>query len=453
MSYDPAWDMPQINWQQQGSWEEGSIPPVVEPDAGTQVCLGPVAQEWVPWIAGACDQMRNPSAWIVADDTAMFNTLRRVDTLLGLLFGARGACVQLMIRLEGCELQTSSDGGVTWVAVPGWDANFCNCVTDCVIPAPPLLPPGSTPAQRACSIAGYLSTDIVQAAIQQAITAYDTDLSLLNLAANIAALTFAFDLPITAFVIYAAYDLYQFFTAGNIAALRAAEGDPSLWAAVTCAIYDAIRLDGQVTEGNCAAIIANICAIPYSSSMVISAICAFVTQLGCSGLRAAQIPGVLAVADCSGCLGEWCHTWNFTTTNPAPVWAPTTHGHYRAGAGWEADNTGSGTLLTVQATFVPTTIHQFCLTWRTDKISGGDARQIDFYRAGVHITTKGLTGGIPTDPQHDCFDLCPGFACDQIIITIDSADTLATTWLEGVDLLGKDGSPFGGNNCTPSACP
>src|SRR5579872_180285 len=138
MSYDRAWDMPTINWQQQGSFANGTIPPTVEPDAGTQIMLGPIAQEWMPWICGALDQLRNPSAWIVADDAAMYDTLRRVDTLLGLICGSREGCVPVQTRLNNCVLQTSIDGGVTWVDVPGWASGFGACVRQNM---PPPIPP------------------------------------------------------------------------------------------------------------------------------------------------------------------------------------------------------------------------------------------------------------------------------------------------------------------------
>jgi hypothetical protein len=90
MAYDPGWDMPQQNWQQQGSFESGEIPPAVSPDAGTQICIGPIAQEWLGVILGALDQLRNPSTWLVPDDATMYQTLRRVDLLREII--ATGDC-------------------------------------------------------------------------------------------------------------------------------------------------------------------------------------------------------------------------------------------------------------------------------------------------------------------------------------------------------------------------
>jgi len=81
MAYDPAWDMPRVNWQQQGSFEIPEIPPTYEPDAEPLVCLPPINRYWLPYVMGALDQLRNPSSWLVADDDAMYTTLARVSKL------------------------------------------------------------------------------------------------------------------------------------------------------------------------------------------------------------------------------------------------------------------------------------------------------------------------------------------------------------------------------------
>src|SRR5712692_2447097 len=306
--------MPQPNWVQQGSFEAGAIPPAVAPDAGTPVCIGPVAEEWLPYVQGALDQLKNPSSWIVASDAAMYTVLQRVDELRSIIGMATGCC-DIAIRLTpGCALQYSIDGGATWTDVTGWAANFAGCVQQGIIGLPPLLPPGSGVNQRACNIASYLASDVIHVAITQAINAYNNNLSLLALAGNIAALTFAFDLPWTAAGIYAVYDLYAFFTAGNIAALRAAEADAAFWSAVTCAIYGAIKTDGAVTPANCGAVIGAICGIAYGDGTAVAAVCAYVTQLGCNGLLALQIAGALVAGDCSGC-GTFCYYFDFTLNN------------------------------------------------------------------------------------------------------------------------------------------
>ena len=349
---DPAGDMPQINWMQQGSFQTGSIPPVVSPAAGTQICLGPVAREWVPYIMGALDQLRNPSWMLVPDLVTQGQVLAWVDELRAIIATSTGCDLPVEIRLQNCVLQYSLDSGSTWIDVPGWVAGFPACVRSAVIPPPPLLPPGSSPAVRACNIAAYLSNDVIHVALTQAINAYTNNLSLLNLAANIAALTFAFELPWTTAALYAVYDLYALVSAANIADLRTAEADPILWSDVTCAIYNAIKADGMVRPGNCDAIIGALCSLSYTPAIAVTAICAYVTQLGCDGLRAAQVAGALNSADCSGCgAGCQCIEWQWYTTTAN--WTQD-FGGYTAGAGYVMLNASmpSGNYMRVHASLV-----------------------------------------------------------------------------------------------------
>lgn len=457
MSYDPAWDMPQLNWQQQGSYEQGSIPPVVEPDAGTQVYLGPVAREWLPWICGALDQLRNPSAWIVADDNAMFNTLRRVDTLLGLVCGNGGSQPAAMLRLNNCVLQTSTDGGVTWVDVPGWDANFCNCVNECAIPNPPLLPPGTPPSLRACNIAGYLANDVIKEAISQAINAYNHDLSLLALAGNIAAATFAFDLPWTAAFIYGVYDLYQFFTAGNIADLTTSEADPALWSEVTCAIYSAIKTDGMVTDGNCAAVIANICAITYAHPIAITTICAYVTQLGCGGLRQAQMFGALTSQDCSGCGGTWCYEWDFSGGLSGFGWTVVpTEGGTLCAYGWCGTDVNPGTPseycgVDIIHSFPPHFVVDAAIFAETNTNQGGAVRDVYGFLSGSLVFTYHIPLGGVTTVGGQAIGV-PGInqVIDKLQVSWRSAGNCSgvLTQIKAVKLEGTGPNPFGSDNCT-----
>lgn len=332
--YEPTWSQPFENYQQTGSYIEPATPPPAGPDAGTLVQLPCVNDDWLPLILGALDQLRNPSSWLDSlTDPQRYDVLGMADRLRQMVAMAINVpCCDVTMRLHDCVLQFSVDGGVTWVDVTDWAANFAACVQGAIIPTPPLLPPGSSPAIRACNIASYLANDVIHEAITQAINAYDNDLSLLALAGNIAAITFAFDLPWTAAFIYGVYDLYAFFTAANIADLRTAEADATLWADVTCAIYNAIHTDGAITDGNCAAVISNICSLSYTPAVAVSAICAYVTRLGCNGLKAAQTPGALNNADCSGCGAPCqCIEWQWYTTTASWV---QDYGGYTAGSGY-----------------------------------------------------------------------------------------------------------------------
>jgi len=347
MVYDPAWDMPRVNWQQQGSFEIPEIPPAYEPDAEPLVCLPPINQYWLPYVMGALDQLRNPSSWLVADDDAMYNTLARV-TKLREMIGRRVTCVELAMRVDGCnlqfsidggdtwttvtdwsaflaecippqtllnftdgcELQESFDGGSSWSAVPGWDTNFGPCVQAHVpIVGLPPNPGDQTGDQLSCSIASYLANEVILNAMQAGVTAIQDNLTLLAFGANVLTL-------IPEFILVAAgYDavsiIYTAISEGTLSDYQAAITDDVLWESISCCIYNAIGSDGYVTPGNFGAITSCIAAIPYGHSDVVDAISSYLSSLGATGLaQLSQRAGLVAGAACSGCVGDsWCMKW------------------------------------------------------------------------------------------------------------------------------------------------
>jgi len=88
---DPAFGMPQVNWQPTSSYSAGEIPPASDPDGGNLICIPPINRDWLPFILGSMTQLQNPATWIVADDNAMVDTLARVDKLMSMI-GGRAVC-------------------------------------------------------------------------------------------------------------------------------------------------------------------------------------------------------------------------------------------------------------------------------------------------------------------------------------------------------------------------
>jgi len=356
----------------------------------------------------------------------------------------------------GCVLQYSIDGGATWTDVAGWAANFAACVQSAIIPLPPLLPPGSPTPERACNIAGYLANDVIHVALTQAINAYNNNLSLLALAGNIAALTFAFDLPWTAAAIYAVYDLYQYFTAGNIAALTASEADSTLWSAVTCAIYNAIHTDGAVTPGNCAAVIANICGIVYVHPVAITAICAYVTQLGCNGLMSAQVAGVLTQQDCSACPGTWCYEWDFRDGLPHGWSVPAGgYGGVLQSDGWHGTVVNQGTPneyegVDIQFSLPTHYITDFAFFVECGAHQGGKPRQFYAYLAGAQVFTAPANNLDITPPPGAAVGV-PGVnhVINKVLLAYRSVypGGTPTTIIHACKMQGTGPNPFGSDNC------
>lgn len=349
--YDPAWDMPRANWMQQGSFEAAAIPPDGEPDSGTLVCLPPINQNWLPYILGCIDQMRNPSCWIVSDDDAMASTLSRVDHLKAMFGGRAGCAVPYEIRFDSgtCQLQSSTDGGGTWTEIDGWSGfeaclppqtlvrltdtcslqesfdngstwdpvagwleNFGLCVQDAVpiIGLPP-NPGDQLPDQFACSIATYLANQIILQAMERAVTAIQDDLTLLSFGLNVLNIIPEFILVRLAADVFAI--IYTAVQDGTLSEYEAAIADTTLWLNVSCAIFGAIRRDGRVTAGNFAALVASVTGITYDHGAVITAIVGFINKLGAVGLaQLSQGAGLLAGADCSTCSSYWCLAWGPT---------------------------------------------------------------------------------------------------------------------------------------------
>jgi hypothetical protein len=463
MVYDPAWDMPQVNWQQQGSYEQGSIPPVIEPDAGTQVWLGPVAREWLPWICGSLDQLRNPSAWIVADDMAMYNTLRRVDTLLGLVCGNGGSEMPIMVRFQNCVLQTSADGGVTWVDVPGWTANFANCVHDVLPPPPPQIGPGPI-QQYACNLAGYVATQVIQTALQAAVTDWNNGVRLFSQAVTLFHEIAAEALPLTDLALLAGQDLFAWFAAGTIGDLQSSSTDPLLWSDVTCAIYNAIKNDGQITDANYPQIVINVCAITYAHPVAVSAICSFVTRMGAINMRKEQIAGAFDTVDCSHC-ANFCKRFDFSVndggwiTNPAGF---SSRGVYTPGVGWQStidttDCPGDAfeclqIKVTLPRAMVIRDIRAFFSAGAmgTNSCYGPDsgARSFNLFLGGV----SQLVAAVNTPVTSPCMSQGGSpisVLCDEIWLGILTENPGSRTTLCAVEIRAEGINPYGADSCVP----
>jgi hypothetical protein len=338
--YDPGWDMPRINWQQQGSFETGEIPLAYEPDAGPLICLPPINQYWLPLILGCLDQLRNPSTWITSNDTQLNTALDRANRLMQML-GERAVCFTYQLRFtSSCVLQYSTDGGATWTDVDGWDTNFLNCVSSVIIPPIPPNPGPSPINQHACNIAGYIATEVLQLSITKAVNDFNAMEGQVQYAQDIL-LTVAYAFPLTALALDAFAVLYGEYTALTIGDFTAASTDPVLWSDVTCAIYEAIRTTGYIDASNMATVVSNICAISYSSSTVITAICSFVSALQLRDWQGFQNVGALDDVDCSACVNPpgWCYEWNASSGNvPAfdftICYPPNIAGQYVSGTGF-----------------------------------------------------------------------------------------------------------------------
>ena len=474
MVNDSAWDMPKANWQQQGSFEIPEIPPTYEPDAEPLVCLPAINQHWLPYVMGALDQLRNPSSWIVADDDAMYTTLARVSKLREMI-GIRAECMSYQLQFtegcalqfsldggttwadvagwdtnfpvcnppqtelrftDGCELQDSFDGGATWAAVTGWGTNFGPCVQSHtpVIGLPP-NPGDQTGDQLACSIAAYLTQSVLLGAMNKAVEAVNTDLTLLTFGASVLTLIPEFIL------VAAAYDafstIYGIIAEGTLSDYESALTNTALWADVQCCLYTQIKTDGFVTPANFGAIESCVAGITSAPSDVISAIGSFLSSLGATGLaQLSQIAGLETGADCTAC-GEYCRTWDFTTGSLE--WSEVSAGGWSSagGGGWYAE---TGSLYT--ALDFATTTDSSSPTVTSVHIEGdcGGTAGSTWERV-IQYNTDGSVVPLPMGPFTDITVDLTGLVVNKLRLTIYSDGSSAGTIIRRVTVHGPGEPP------------
>lgn len=107
------------------SFEQALPDPGVDPTSGELVAVL-INRAWKPLLAGAALQLLMPASWEYADETALNTVLDRAALLLEAIVFAEPVMMNVRYTPD-CHLQTSTDGGVTWTTVPGWDENIAAC--------------------------------------------------------------------------------------------------------------------------------------------------------------------------------------------------------------------------------------------------------------------------------------------------------------------------------------
>lgn len=487
MAYDPAWDMPKVNWRQQGSFEEAITPLEDGPADGPLVCLPPINQHWLPLVLGCLDQLCNPSTWLAADDASLNTALEQAQSLKQ-MFGVRVECVSYKVRFDPstCQLQESEDGGTTWseiggwgdfdtclppqtlisydsgcvlsesldggatyTPVPGWIDNFSQCVQRYtpIIGLPP-NPGDQAPDQLACSIATYLAEQVIVAAMGKAVTAISDDLTLLQFGLDVVNIIPEFVLVTLAADAFSA--IYVAVQEGTLSDFEDALTDSTLLTSVKCAIYSSIVPDGYVTPENFAEVIAGIGDISYPHADVIAAIVAYLNALGPTGLaQLSQVAGLEQGADCSSCSDGWCASWDFTESD----------------GGWTALDQGSGPeALWVTGIgwtqIIPTTGGVQC---RIISPSGLTAENVVGMSAVIEandgrgsadrlffLTDAGI--GVGTSPQLDGTGTytafwAPNLTGDQMWVYLNSPNSTDTLIIRKATIRGTGSSPWPANPC------
>lgn len=308
------------NWQAFGdAWNQGSfvsqVPaPDADPGAAPTICVQ-FGAPWLPYVLGALYQLTQPSAW---DPTSagFADVLTQAQDLMAIFSSAEVCTDMLQFQFtDTCGLQYSVDGGVTWIDVPGWDTFASTCFTGATgatgatgPTGPPFVGAGGAPPnpqgvstdQQACNIAAYLAATIVKGSLQSFVNSKNAALTQVEAMSAIVALLSGFD-PVVDLIVAAASIGANYVYAQTTSDYTDALASAPFQSDVQCAIYDAIVTDGYVTSGNFSTILANLAAISYVHSDVVTTVHDYVQGLGLVGLQMMQVSGSLYVGDCSAC--------------------------------------------------------------------------------------------------------------------------------------------------------
>jgi hypothetical protein len=221
------------------------------------VCLSFNAS-YLPFVAGACMQLMQPTTWQAATE----------DELAGIL-----ANMAQLIEVIGTAVQ-------------------CNEVPSI----------GPSPGQQTCNLAGYLANFVIRNSMAKAISDIQNNYNVLSYGMFIMGFIPGFG-GVFGVALTALNNLYHTISSGTLADYQTAVADDTYFGQVTCAIYAAILPEGQVTVGNFPTLLSNVDAISYTLLDVKAAVHDFLNTLGASGLQAVQPSGALADYDCTHCGG------------------------------------------------------------------------------------------------------------------------------------------------------
>jgi len=445
---DPSFGVGWPYYSQTGSFFAPVSPPALGPFQGTLVALPCVNYDWLRLLLGASDQLRNPSSWKGLTDAQMVVVLSQVEELQAQLSLAGPCVICPMMRLQDCVLQFSCDSGATWTDVSGWADNFGPCVQSAaIITTPPANPDGRTTDEMACSVASYITDQVITVAMQAAVDNINNNRNLLQLGVDLA-LTIP-EFVLVGLFVNAVADFYTFFSSMTVSDFETALTDPTLFSDIRCAIYTAIAADGHLTTSNFPAVLSNVCGISYVHSDVIDAICGFLTTAGFAYInQLSQGAGLNPFDDCSDCGGSptWCYEWNFAASDGGWAVQSPGQGHWSTG-GWKSDVVSGQDALIIGLAFSAVAVTEMRIMFTADGVTGLGARQLHASLSGVDQGPFNLDSGTYTTPHGQIWSGLTG-TTDFFACRLDNQPNAGGTEILRLQARGTGINPFGTNNCT-----
>ncbi len=455
MAIDPTFGRPYRDFGPTSSFNEPVTAPLAGPFDPPYYQAPCINVDWYNLLLGAASQLENPATWRSFDNDAVVLAAVQAAQELRAGMGAKAACVNPIVDVTfgSCSFTLHFADGSSRKIVD-WDGTIQKCVQGWIPPTPPANPRGISGDQYACNLAGFLSTKLIEATMQQIASAFTSGQTVQQFLDATVPL-FAVYLPLTAIASVAFGDFYAAAVTQALSEVQAAAADPTLWAEVTCTIFNAIRADGAVDASNFAAVGAALGAMSYSLGWVPIQLAAFWTNIGLPNWENAQQEGAFDDVDCSGCSGGWCHEWDFTVSDGGWFLTPAApFGAYIGGQGWvTTPDIGAG------IEYLSITSPAFAFTGNVFGVAvfaqstaytgiGGNPREWYTYHSGVLVNSDSFPNtAYPARTKITSSGL--GAVCDTLLLQW-STDTGpgAGAVISKIQVLGNGVDPFGLNNCT-----
>lgn len=405
-------------------------PPFVDPDEGGLISIS-FNPAWLPYVLGALTQLTQLTTWI-GDDDAKRLAVERATGLMNLI-GLPAATsvpgepppptVTTRYNPTTHTVQTTTDGGTTWVDAPGSDPRKNS-------PLPP-----QTGTNAACNSAAserkYLTrwVGVLQLTGATGVTATGLGYAILALLLDLSGpWAILFEVIVTASL--------GLLDAG-LTAINIALDDANL-DLIECTIFCHLNSSNQLDETRLGEVQADITALIGGTSATIINI--ILGLQGVGGINSAMALK-LDTDDCSGCGCTWCYKFNFLTDDGS---FGGTFGGWNPGVGWQSIRDSTNTRLGVTRS-VPAgaTVTYVRIIGVAGAASGGGSRVVN---VGTGLT-GGVGGTLPTTTGAFDRNFSGSQALTTLYFELDTAGNQNVNKVTSLELHGTGVNPFGPNNC------
>lgn len=407
-------------------------PPSVDPDEGGLISIS-FNPAWLPYVLGALSQLTQLTTWI-GDDDAKRLAVERATGLMNLI-GLPAATsvlgeppaptVTTRYNPTTHTVQTSTDGGTTWVDAPGSDPRFTS----------PL--PAQTGTNADCNSAAserkYLTRfgSVLQLTGGTGVTATGLGYAILALLLDLSGpWAIIFEVVVAAAL--------GFISAG-LTAIDIAFSDGNL-DILECDLFCALNGGTKLNADSFAAWQADITThIGGTDATILNAV---LSLQGFGGVNSAMALK-LDTDDCSGCGCTWCYNFDFTVSDGGWHVLSGFQAAYIPGVGWQSQANGVSDVCEITRTFTSVGLTDVEFTYTTGHAANGGTRAVDLRNSGSSYHNLALNTGVGTFTT----TYNPAHATDRIDVYVDTFNFHNKNTITAIKIKGTGTNPFGADNC------